>query len=71
MGKEFNIVPCAVPHVKTNYRRIITSLPHPESVATLEALKRFEPMSMRSQPPLVWDRAKDIFIFDKLRQSLA
>jgi 4-aminobutyrate aminotransferase-like enzyme len=25
----------------------------------------FEPQSMRGQPPLVWDRAEDIFVYDK------
>ncbi|HWX22077.1 MAG TPA: aspartate aminotransferase family protein [Candidatus Binatia bacterium] len=65
MGKEFSIVPRSVPRVETRYRRVATALPHPESVATLEALRRFEPQSMRGQPPLVWDRAEDIFVFDK------
>src|SRR5213596_3626417 len=65
MGKEFSIVPREVPCVETKYRRIATPLPHPDSVATLEKLRQFEPQSMRGQPPLVWDRAEDIFVFDK------
>src|SRR5947208_2414628 len=65
MGKEFRIIPREVPRVETKYRRIVTPLPHPESVPTLEALRHFEPQSMRGQPPLVWDRAEDIFVFDK------
>ncbi|MDE3066266.1 MAG: aminotransferase class III-fold pyridoxal phosphate-dependent enzyme [Verrucomicrobiota bacterium] len=65
MGKEFSITPRPVPRVETRYRRIVTPLPHPESVATLERLRRFEPLSMRGQPPLVWDRAENIFVFDK------
>src|SRR5207244_4538846 len=65
IGKEFSIVPREVARVETKYRRIITPLPHPDSVATLETLRRFEPQSMRGQPPIVWDRAEDIFIFDK------
>jgi 4-aminobutyrate aminotransferase/(S)-3-amino-2-methylpropionate transaminase len=40
-------------------------LPHPDSVPTLEKLRLFEPQSMRGQPPLVWDRAEDIFVYDK------
>lgn len=64
MGKEFSIVPREVPRVETRFRRIVTPLPHPDSVATLEKLRRFEPQSMRGQPPLVWDRAEDIFVFD-------
>lgn len=65
MGKEFSIEPCAVPRVETKYRRIVTPLPHPDSVATLETLRRFEPVSMRGQPPLVWERADDFIVADQ------
>jgi 4-aminobutyrate aminotransferase-like enzyme len=65
MGKEFSTTPRAVPRVETTFRRIATPLPHPESVPTLERLRRFEPQSMRGQPPLVWDRADDISVYDK------
>ncbi len=65
MGKEFSIVPRAVRRVETRFRRIVTPLPHPDSVPILEKLRQFEPQSMRGQPPLVWDRAEDIFVFDK------
>ncbi len=65
MGKEFSITPREVPRVETKYRRIVTPLPHPDSLATLEKLRQFEPQSMRGQPPIVWDRAEDIFVFDK------
>jgi len=40
MGKEFSITPRDVPRVETKYRRIVTPLPHPDSVATLEKLDR-------------------------------
>jgi 4-aminobutyrate aminotransferase-like enzyme len=65
MGKEFSIVPQAVPSVKTKYRRIQTQVPHPDSVPTLEKLRQIEPQSMRGQPPIVWDRAEDVFVYDK------
>jgi 4-aminobutyrate aminotransferase-like enzyme len=65
MRKEFSIKPCVVPRVETKYRRIVTELPHPDSVATLLKLQEFEPQSMRGQPPVVWDRADDIFVYDK------
>jgi 4-aminobutyrate aminotransferase / (S)-3-amino-2-methylpropionate transaminase / 5-aminovalerate transaminase len=64
MGKEFSIVPREVAPVETKYRRIATKLPHPDSLPTLERLRKFEPVSMRGQPPLVWERAEDIFVFD-------
>lgn len=65
MGKEFSIEPRVVPHVQSKYRRIATPLPHPDSLAVLERLRQFEPVSMRGQPPLVWDRAEDIAVFDR------
>jgi len=65
MGKQFSLVPTPVPSVQTRYRTIISPLPHPDSVPILETLRRFEPQSMRGQPPLVWDRAEDIFVYDK------
>ncbi len=65
MGKEFSITPKQVPPVETRYRRIATPLPHPDSLPTLEKLRQFEPQSMRGQPPIVWDRAEGIFVFDK------
>src|SRR5712671_79970 len=65
MGKEFSITPRSVPAVETAHRRIATPVPHPDSVATLEKLRRFEPQSMRGQPALVWDRAEDVYVYDK------
>src|SRR5919201_6249429 len=65
MGKEFSFAPRDVPKVETKFRRIISPLPHPQSLATLTRLRQFEPESMRGQPPLVWDRAEDIFVYDK------
>jgi 4-aminobutyrate aminotransferase-like enzyme len=65
MGKEFSIEPREVPRVETKYRRIVTPIPHPDSLATLEKLRKFEPQSMRGQPPIVWDHAEDVCVFDK------
>ena len=65
MGKEFSIVPRDVARVETKYRRIATAIPHPDSLPTLERLRKFEPVSMRGQPPIVWERAEDFSVFDK------
>ena len=65
MGKEFSIVPRPVPAVETRFRRIATWLPHPDSVPALEKLRALEPVSMRGQPPLVWDRAEDFSVYDR------
>jgi 4-aminobutyrate aminotransferase / (S)-3-amino-2-methylpropionate transaminase / 5-aminovalerate transaminase len=65
MGKEYSITPVTVPVVHTRYRTIISELPHPDSVVTLEKLRHLEPLSMRGMPPLVWDCAEDFSVYDK------
>lgn len=65
MGKEFNITPVDVPHVETKYRKIVTPIPNPGSLPTLEKLRRLEPVSMQGQAPIVWEKAEDIFVYDK------
>jgi 4-aminobutyrate aminotransferase-like enzyme len=65
MGKEFNITPVNVAPVATKYRRIATALPHPDSISTLERLRAVEPISMRGMPPVVWEKAEDISVYDK------
>ena len=64
MGKEFSVDPVEVPEVETKHRRITTALPAPESIATLETLRNIEPISMRGQPPVVWDRAEGFQVHD-------
>jgi 4-aminobutyrate aminotransferase / (S)-3-amino-2-methylpropionate transaminase / 5-aminovalerate transaminase len=65
MGKEFNITPQTVPHVSTKYRTICTQIPHPDSLPVLEKSRKFEPLSMSGMPPIVWEKAEDIFVYDK------
>ena len=65
MGKEFNTAPQEVPHVSTKYRTICTPIPHPDSLSVLERSRKFEPISMSGMPPIVWEKAEDIFVYDK------
>src|SRR3954451_868045 len=64
MLREFTLVPQEVKNIKTKYRRIGTPLPVPESVPTLEKLYAFEPLAMRGQPPVIWDRAEGFQVSD-------
>lgn len=64
MGKAFATIPVAVPPVETPFRRIVTPIPAPGSLATLATLQRYEPLSMTGQPPIVWDRAEDCQVYD-------
>jgi 4-aminobutyrate aminotransferase/(S)-3-amino-2-methylpropionate transaminase len=57
--------PVKVPRIETKYRRIVTSLPVPESIPILKKLEKYEPQSMRGQLPVIWDRAEGFQVFDK------
>src|SRR3989344_7709706 len=63
-GHGFTHIPQAVPPVATKFRRIITSLPVPESLPLLERLYATESHSMHGQLPVVWDRAEGFQVFD-------
>lgn len=58
------MVPRAVPRIETRYRRIATEIPVPESIPILEALRKYEPIAMTGQPPVVWDRAEGFQVYD-------
>ena len=64
MAKEFSLTPKRVPRVETAYRRIVTDIPAPESIPTLQKLYAYEPVAMRGQPPIVWDHAEGFQVFD-------
>lgn len=56
--------PRRVARVETKYRRIVTDLPAPGSIPTLQKLRKYEPRSMSGQPPIVWDRAEGVQVYD-------
>ncbi|MEZ5356886.1 MAG: aspartate aminotransferase family protein [Bryobacteraceae bacterium] len=64
MAREFDLTPRSVPRLETKYRRIVTDLPAPESIAVLETLQKYEPVAMRGQPPILWDRAEGFQVYD-------
>ncbi|MCK4282997.1 MAG: aspartate aminotransferase family protein [Candidatus Brocadiae bacterium] len=64
-GKTFDLTPKEVPAVETQFRRIQTPIPVPESLPTLERLRQCEPVSMTGQPPVVWDRAEGCQVYDR------
>src|SRR5713226_5170457 len=65
MAREYSLTPARVERVETPFRRIVTPIPVPESVPILETLYRFEPVAMRGQPPVVWDRAEGFQVYDR------
>ena len=64
-GHKYNLTPVAVPPVETEYRRIVTKIPVPESLPIFERLALYEPLSMQGQPPVIWDRAEGIQVHDR------
>jgi len=64
MAREYDLTPRPVAKVHTPFRRIQTDFPVPESLPILERLSRYEPVAMRGQPPVVWDRAEGFQVYD-------
>src|SRR5678815_2536488 len=64
MAREFTLVPQTVERVETRHRKIVTSLPVPESLPILEKLYQYEPRAMRGQPPVIWHRAEGYQVSD-------
>src|SRR4051794_29886162 len=64
MAKEFSLTPKHVERVETSLRRIVTDIPAPDSIAILRKLYEYEPVAMRGQPPIVWDRAEGFQVYD-------
>ncbi len=62
---KYNLEPVEVEKIETKHRRIQTKLPVPESLEIFDDLKKSEPQSMMGQPPIVWDRAEGIGVYDR------
>lgn len=65
MAKPFSLEPVEVPLLDSRYRRIVSPLPHPDSIPVLDKIRSLEPAASECQPPILWDCAEDICVFDK------
>jgi 4-aminobutyrate aminotransferase / (S)-3-amino-2-methylpropionate transaminase / 5-aminovalerate transaminase len=63
-GNRFSHVPQRVPFIETEFRRIKTPMPVPESIPILEKMYDVEPRSMHGQLPVVWNRAEGFQVYD-------
>ena len=61
----FSLDPVLVPHIRTQHREILTSIPCDGTRDIVERLEKVESRSMHGQIPLVWDKALDYNIFDQ------
>lgn len=64
MGKEYDLTPVEVEPVETKWRKISGKFPVPDSVPIIEKLRAAEARSMRGQPPVIWDRAEGVNVYD-------
>ncbi len=64
-GGEFSHAPVKVKTVKTQFRRICTPIPVPESIPLLERMYKVESRSMHGQLPIVWDKADNFQVYDQ------
>jgi len=52
------------PVINTEFRRIVTEVPHPAALELTDRLSAVESRSMHGQLPVVWDRAEGSSVFD-------
>lgn len=64
MAREFPLTPREVSPVSTTYRVLKGLLPDERTVQDIQRLRQAEPQSMRGQPPVIWDRAEGVSVYD-------
>ena len=64
MAKQFPLEAVEVEAVSTEFRNISGKIPNEETIKEIEKSRRAESLSMRGQPPIIWDRAEGVNVFD-------
>ena len=64
MAKEFPLVPNEIKPISTKFRKLCGSIPNPQTIEQIERLRKAESLSMRGQPPVIWDRAEGVNVYD-------
>ena len=64
MAKEFPLVSTEVKPVSTKFRKLQGPIPNYETIKQIEKLREAESLSMRGQPPVIWDRAEGVNVYD-------
>ncbi len=64
MAKEFPLEVFEVDPVETKYRKLSGQIPNQETIDKITQLRKYEAKSMRGQPPVVWDRAEGVNVYD-------
>ena len=50
--------------IETENRRIVSEIPHPDTVEVIQGLRAIEPRSMGGMAPVFWGRARGCHVFD-------
>lgn len=61
---QFGMTPKMTERIHTKFRIIATDIPVPESIELLTDLRKYEPVSMGGQPPVVWENAEEFTVKD-------
>ena len=64
MAKEFPLIATEVESVSTKFRKLSGQIPNPATIKQIEQLRAAESVSMRGQPPVIWDRAEGVNVYD-------
>lgn len=64
VARIYPLVPQEISPVETQFRRIATKFPVPETIPLLQSLAEHEPVAMQGQPPVLWDRAVGFQVYD-------
>lgn len=64
MAREFPLIATELNPISTKYRRLSGTIPSPGTIEQLERLRKAEPLSMRGQPPVIWEHAEGVNVYD-------
>ena len=64
MAKEFPLIPIKAKPISTKFRKLSGKIPTNEAIKQIEGLRKAESLSMRGQPPVIWDRAEGVNVYD-------
>jgi len=64
MAKEFPLVSTEVQPVSTKFRKLSGVIPNARTIKEIEKLRQAESLSMRGQPPIIWDHAEGVNVYD-------
>lgn len=59
-----SLKPQQTQRVESKWRKIVTAIPAPDSIANIESLRLVETISMQGMPPILWKQAEGFLVRD-------